>query len=109
MHVHSCHLNRPLVGLFSLLHACFKSILFKPSIVQGWMYHGNIVAIALKLLLPKSSIYWNIRTCIDDKHQFNVGLKLVLRLNKLLSRFVDVCIYNSNKAYLQHSSWGSAS
>jgi len=45
-----------------------KSIInFKPDIIQGWMYHGNLFALFAKFLLfKKTNLFWNIRQTLYD-------------------------------------------
>lgn len=87
----------------------FHLALFRPSVIHGWMYHGNIAALFLRILFPSARLFWGVRTCIDDISLFSTQLKFFFWLNKIFSRFVNIVIYNSHRSLLQHKNAGYSS
>lgn len=82
----------------------------KPDIIQGWMYHGNIVASLGRYLAPRSpAIAWNIRTSMDDPSLIRTRTRLLVTLGGWLSRRVDSIVYNSHRSKRQHHELGYAS
>jgi len=81
--------------------------LFKPTIIQGWMYHSNLAALLLKLFLPNNvKIYWNIRqTLYNIKYEKNLS-QLVIRILILFSKYINKIIYNSHISKNQHEKLG---
>ncbi len=59
----------------------------KPNVVQSWLYHSDFITIFLKILFPKISIYWNIRSSnLILKNNF---ITIIIRsINSLFSYFV---------------------
>jgi len=45
-------------GLASILHFVWKT---KPSLIQSWMYHSDLVTLFIKLVAPRTPIVWNLR------------------------------------------------
>ena len=81
-----------------------------PNIVQGWMYHGNIVAtIAIFLCQPmrkKIKLFWNIRQTLYSFINEKVQTIWLIRLGSWLSFLPHSIIYNSTVSVKQHVSLG---
>ena len=45
-------------GLAFLMHFVWKT---KPSLIQSWMYHSDLVTVVIKLIAPRTPIVWNLR------------------------------------------------
>jgi glycosyltransferase involved in cell wall biosynthesis len=77
------------------------------SIVQGWMYHGNLAATwATRTLKPKPKLVWNIRTSLDAASSSDMKRKLLVKASAFYSRRTDAIIYNSAQSCQQHEAAG---
>jgi len=75
-----------------------------PNLIQGWMYHGNIVALISKYINKSPPILlWNIRTALDDPRSLTNSTRFI---NFVLSKFSfipDKIIFNSSRSIHHHS------
>jgi len=65
-----------------------------PAVVQGWMYHGNILAALAHRLAGRRDgrrLYWNLRASNVDDERYG----RVLRIGALMSGWPDLVIANS--------------
>ena len=65
-----------------------------PGVVQGWMYHGNILAALAHRLAGRRGgrrLYWNLRASNVDDERYGG----VLRIGALMSSWPDLVIANS--------------
>jgi len=87
-----------------------KSIInFKPDIIQGWMYHGNLFALFAKFLsFKKTNLLWNIRQTLYDINLEKKSTKLVIFICKIFSKFPTKILANSRVSILQHIKYGYA-
>lgn len=80
-----------------------------PDIIQGWMYHGNVVAGIMKLFLgSKPKLIFNVRHSLYSLKLEKPFTRLTILLNKYLTRIADKVIFNSNSSMVQHHSYGFA-
>jgi len=80
---------------------------FRPDLVQGWMYHGNIAAsLAGKLARSLAPVVWNIRQSLSDLADQRRLTRAVIRLGATMSRFPAAVIYNSDSGARQHATYG---
>ncbi|WP_155302646.1 glycosyltransferase [Desulfosarcina widdelii] len=80
---------------------------FNPDIIQGWMYHGNLSASLIALLIRgKIPVIWNIRHSLYNLSYEKNSTKLVIRTNRALSYQPTAIVYNSNISREQHESFG---
>ncbi len=83
---------------------------FRPDLIQGWMYHGNLAASFAGWTGSKSPmVAWNIRHSLYDLKAEKLLTRQVIRANRCFSRSADALIYNSRLAKTQHESLGFAS
>lgn len=76
-------------------------------VVQGWMYHGNIVAIVFKILFNHSAVLaWGVRQTFYQKSLEKPLTRVVIFLCAKLSKFTDIIIYNSELSLKQHNKYG---
>jgi glycosyltransferase involved in cell wall biosynthesis len=82
---------------------------FRPSVVQGWMYHGDLAA----LLATKASglrgemkVAWGIRCSDMDLNRYGAVLRTVVRLCASLSASPDLVTANSNAGLKAHEVLG---
>jgi glycosyltransferase involved in cell wall biosynthesis len=84
-----------------------------PNIVQGWMYHGNIVA-TISIFLHRSmyrkvKLFWNVRQTLYKLNDEKFQTRWLIRLSYWLSFFPRSIIYNSELSAQQHSDAGFSS
>jgi glycosyltransferase involved in cell wall biosynthesis len=90
-----------LVRLWRLVRA------IRPDAVQGWMYHGNLGAVAARSLAPgRPALLWNVRHSLDDVANEKPMTRRVIRANARLSRWPGTILYNSGVARRQHEAFG---
>ncbi len=105
--VHTLDLNSGIPKPDSLQK--FSSIVnsINPSIVQGWMYHGNLAAYWAALRMhSKPAQVWNIRWSLDTLRAEKMLTRIVVQANRFFSTGPDVTIYNSETARNQHEAYG---
>lgn len=104
------NMNGKLASLFGMIRL-FKTVAYlRPNIIQGWMYHGNLAATLSGLIMfYKVLVVWNVRHSLSDiSYEKNV-MRLLIRLNKLLSYRADKILYNSFVSKAQHEEFGFCS
>ena len=77
----------------------------RPQLIQGWMYHGNLMAAAChRWTAGRSSrrLLWNLRASNMDSDRY----ARVIRWGAALSRWPDVVIANSEAGAQFHASQG---
>jgi glycosyltransferase involved in cell wall biosynthesis len=90
------------------LHRIVRS--FRPDLIQGWMYHGNLAASGVAWMGSKRPVVvWNIRHCFYDLKAEKPLTRQVIRGNRFFSGHADTVIYNSRLAKTQHEAFGFAS
>lgn len=76
-------------------------------LVQGWMYHGNLLAsLACMLAFRPTAVLWNIRNGLSDVSGEKKLTKLVIALGRLLSFLPQKIIYAAQSAARQHEAYG---
>ena len=87
--------------------AATRVMRFKPAIIHGWMYDGNLAATWMHRRMRKQSrLAWNVRSSIDRLADHALRLQCSIRLNALYSRRPDVVVFNSHVAVDQHARLG---
>ena len=80
---------------------------FRPSLVQGWMYHGNIVAwLIAKTITPKPKLIWNIRQTLYTIKAEKPMTHALIRFGALISRAPERIIYNTRLSAQHHEQKG---
>jgi glycosyltransferase involved in cell wall biosynthesis len=105
--VHCVHMSSHRPSVRALLE--YRRLLqqIKPDVVQGWMYHGNLMAsLAPVLATNKPPVVWNIRHALYDIHDERRITRWVIRMCRYLSGRAQRVIYNSTIARRQHESFG---
>ena len=75
---------------------------FRPDIIQGWMYHGNLAAWFARRWTNRAPVVWNIRQSLYEIHREKRLTRWVIRLSAALSSRVQAIIYNSHTSRPQH-------
>jgi len=82
-----------------------KASSFRPDLVVGWMYHGNLAASFTGMLL-KAPVIWNIRHSLHSIKFEKRLLRIIISISTRLSSSVKKIIYNSVVAAKQHEELG---
>jgi glycosyltransferase involved in cell wall biosynthesis len=93
-------------GIFELAKLIAKS---RPDIVQGWMYHGDLAALAALALSGwrrQTQLIWSIRCSDMDLRRYGVGLRFAVKACALLSAWPDLVIANSTAGLKSHLALG---
>lgn len=77
-----------------------------PDVIQGWMYHGNIIALFAGVVCRNAAVLWNVRHSLHDIKNEKFIMRHIIRLNALFSNRPDLIIYNSTTSAKQHEKFG---
>jgi glycosyltransferase involved in cell wall biosynthesis len=80
----------------------------RPHILHSYLPGQNVITALLKPLLPGTKIVWGIRSAGHDPEERDWLSILTFRLQALLSRFVDLIVFNSNAGKHFHVARGVA-
>ena len=86
-----------------------KSLLrqFHPHVVQGWMYHANLLASLAAGSSPKAApVLWNVRQSLENMGGYKRKTGAVIRLGAWLSNRAAAIIYNSRCGAMHHANFG---
>lgn len=76
-------------------------------LIQGWMYHGNLLAWAGRALaFSKAPLSFGIRQSLYGLGRERFNTRWVIRGNALVSRRVQGCIFNSRFSLRTHRDFG---
>jgi len=108
--VYSLGLNKNPLSFISIFKLFFLIFKYKPNLIQSWMYHANILAWLVVLLVPfKLPVVWNIRHSLDGVQTDKRLTKWLIRVSAKLSASASKVIYNSNVSFNQHVGIGYSS
>jgi glycosyltransferase involved in cell wall biosynthesis len=82
---------------------------FRPAVVQGWMYHGDLLAWLGLVLAGRrrhSRLIWSIRCSDMDLDRYGTALRAVVRICALLSSRPDLVTANSAAGMRVHAALG---
>jgi glycosyltransferase involved in cell wall biosynthesis len=79
---------------------------FKPDVIQGWMYHGNIAAQIARLAAPRAVVLGAIHQTLARPELDPWTTRAVIRLDALLSHLAQRTIYVAHSAAEQHVARG---
>ncbi len=105
--VYSCNFKHPLAGFF-LFYRLLKLVKkINPNIIQGWMYHGNLMALVARFFRKSNPIViWNIRQSLNKANREKWLTGSVIRLCAFLSNKPTSIIYCSENVAQQHQNMG---
>ncbi len=95
-------------GLFRLARFLSRT---RPDLVQGWMYHGDLMAYLGVLLSGrrmKTPVFWGLRCSNMEWRRYSPGTRFVVWLCRLLSGRVDGILANSAAGRAAHLDFGYA-
>jgi glycosyltransferase involved in cell wall biosynthesis len=79
----------------------------RPRLVQGWMYHANLLATLAHGLVPyKIDVIWNVRQSLYPSQSEKPMTSLAIRLGRWLSPTATRIVYNSWISASQHERMG---
>jgi len=105
--VHTLDVRRPAQFAFAIPRLARLIREIRPTILQGWMYHGNLTASIGRLLSRQpTALSWNIRQSIPDLRRERPLTRLMIRAHVPLVRGVDAVVYNAELARAQHEALG---
>ena len=79
----------------------------RPSIIQGWMEHGNLAAtLASGFATPQPRLFWNIRQTLGGLQGKKWTTRQIIRINRSLSNKPDAIIFNSSRAIEEYATFG---
>lgn len=81
---------------------------FRPDVVQGWMYHGNLAALWAVRISGRVPVVWGVRQSLYDLEREKPLTRRVIRLCARLSRHATAIVYNAHLPRRQHESFGFA-
>jgi len=81
---------------------------FNPDLIQGWMYHGNLIAFLISIFsFPKRKFLWNIRMSLHkDKKTFDKKTDFINKFCSIFSWIPCKIIFNSYQSMKDHNSIG---
>jgi glycosyltransferase involved in cell wall biosynthesis len=82
----------------------------RPDLIQGWLNHGNLAALAGKMLAgAEAPVVWNVRQSLLGMRFEKWQTRQVIRINARLSRRTAAILYNSATGVRDHEAIGYAS
>lgn len=79
------------------------------NIMHGWMYHGNLIASLAGLVQGRVPVIHGVRQCLYPNQESTLSTKVIIKLNALISKFANVCLYNSRISMKHHEKVGFCS
>lgn len=80
---------------------------FKPQIIQGWMYHGNLMASLAAIWMGRPTpVLWGVQQSIVKAGSFGPTTAVVIRFGAWLSKHPSTIIYASKTGAKQHEDQG---
>lgn len=78
-----------------------------PDIIQGWMYHANVMtSLSVLGLVNKPRIFWGIHHSLASPKEESIATKLSLVVSRILSANPTGIIYCANSSLHQHYKYG---
>jgi glycosyltransferase involved in cell wall biosynthesis len=79
----------------------------RPSLIQGWMYHGNLAAAtAARTARGRVPLLWNIRQSLPDMGREKRSTARAITLGARLAGRADRIVYNSRRSAADHERVG---
>lgn len=98
--------SRPtLAGLWRLWRAVRA---FRPDVIQGWMYHGNLAAQLARCVVPRARVVLGIHQTLARLELESRATRWVIRADACLSRLAAKILYVAQAAVADHERAGYA-
>jgi glycosyltransferase involved in cell wall biosynthesis len=105
--VHRLEMGEPLLVPLRITQLAAIVRRFRPDIIQGWMYHGNLFGtLARAISFSRARVLWNVRQSLYSLDREKPLTALTIRLGAWLSATPSLVLYNSKVSSEQHSSIG---
>jgi glycosyltransferase involved in cell wall biosynthesis len=101
--VHVFNFKSPIKSFIALYLFIKKQ---NPDIIQGWMYHGNVVAYLVSKASKKNIVIWNIRHSLYSISHEKFVTRQVIKIGKFISNKIDFIVYNSAVSKALHEGYG---
>lgn len=76
---------------------------FAPDVLQGWMYHGNLAASALRAKLSQPArLLWNVRGSLSALSQEKLSTRTLIWASRFFAGSVDCIVNNSTASVRDH-------
>lgn len=76
-------------------------------VIQGWMYHGSLLAWLGKLLAgSRAGLSFGIRHTLVDVRREHLNTQMVIWVVSWLARWADICMFNSKRSLYSHRAYG---
>lgn len=79
---------------------------FRPDILQGWMYHGDLATHLARLVAPRARVVLGIHQTLARLELECRITRLVIRADAFLSRYARRALYVARAAQVQHEAAG---
>jgi len=79
-----------------------KKLCKNADIINTWLYASDFFGYIIAKVFLKKKLIWNIRQSNLDRKYNSRSTNILLKINALLSKKVDVITYNSRKAHFNH-------
>ena len=70
--------------------------------MDSWLYHSDLLAFIFAKIICKKKLIWNVRHSNLERKSNKFTTLLVVKLNSLISRKVDLIRFNSFKSKNVH-------
>ncbi len=108
--IHELHVNRVLGFLSAVWRLQGITRSFKPDVIQGWMYHGNLAACCAWLSVwRRPRLFWGVRQTFTGMKYEKPMTRLVIRACAAFSDFPTHVVFNSQLSREQHEAIGFCS
>ncbi|MGL6337562.1 MAG: glycosyltransferase [Waterburya sp.] len=75
----------------------------QPDIIQGWMYHANLIAYLANIFSQrKVPVFWSIHHSVESLKAEKITLAATIKLTALVSRHVKQVVFSAEKGKNQH-------
>ncbi|PAS99209.1 MAG: hypothetical protein BSR46_09425 [Candidatus Dactylopiibacterium carminicum] len=81
---------------------------FRPDLIQGWMYHGNVAAHLARLATPRARVLPGIHQTLARLELESLATRAVIRLDAWFSSLAARVLYVAETARIDHEAAGYA-
>ncbi len=101
--VHTLKMRKGSPELSAVLKLRFIASLYRPDVIQCWMYHANLMGMAL---MHPRKVLWNIRCSDMDMARYGHLYRLTILAGARLSRIPRAVVVNSQEGKSVHERLG---
>ncbi len=109
VHVTSLGMRRSVPNPFAILRLARLLRRERPDVIQSWMYHADLAALAATYLSGRrraTRLFWGVRCSDMEPRRYGLQLRLLIWVCKTLSRLPDGVIANSEAGRKVHLGLG---